>query len=285
MVQKRRLLWVGDAGVATGFANCTHETLKAFHPSWDVHVLGVNYAGDPHPYPYKLYPCFPGGDFWGVGRIAKLTTDLRPDLIIIQNDHWNVPEYIKHIKGPARVIASMPVDGKNVKFGVQLNVLDGAIFWTKFGLEQAREGGYNGPAAVVGLGIDPSVYHPVQISMARSRLRLPIEPDDFLVGNINRNQPRKRLDLTIKYFANWVQLCGRKNARLLLHHSPRGKKGYDLPQLARYYGVGDKVLLTDRVEKRVGMPQEELSMIYSALDVQVSTAQGEGWGLTAMEGR
>ncbi len=32
------------------------------------------------------------------------------------------------------------------------------------------------------------------------------------------------------------------------------------------------------------MPQEELSLIYSALDVQMSTTQGEGWGLTTMEG-
>lgn len=277
----RRLLWIGDAVAATGFAKATHETLDVLRETWDVHVLGINYLGDPHEHPYPIYPCYPGGDAFGVGRAPKLVKKLKPDLVILQNDPWNIPAYKK--LGDVPVIASMPVDGRNCR-GDLLNGLKLAIFWTKFGLEEAGKGGHKGAACVIPLGVDLGMYSPGDRIEARRALGMAGRIGEvFIVGNVNRNQPRKRLDLTLRYFATWLAKYEVKDAYLYLHLCPTGDEGYDIVQLAKYYKVEKNVIFI-QPEIGPGDPEERLVNTYRAFDVQVSTTQGEGWGLTTMEG-
>jgi len=278
----KRLLWIGDAVVSTGFARCTHKTLEAFRDDWDIHVLGLNYKGDPHPYPYDIYPAHTGGDAFGVRRTAVLVSRLKPDVVIIQNDPWNVPAYMKQT-GNAPVIASMPVDGLNCR-GAALNGLTHAIFWTNFGAQEARRGGYAGTSGVVPLGVDLNVYKPTPRAEARERLGLPGSVRDaFIVANVNRNQPRKRLDLTIEYFWRWVRSRGIDDAFLFLHVAPTGEEGCDVQQLMQFYGLANRLIICEP-DIGTGVSEEELANTYSCFDVQVSTSQGEGWGLTTMEG-
>jgi len=279
----KKLLWIGDATVATGFAKCTHKTLEAFIDDWDITVLGINYFGDPHSYPYPIYPCQPR-DPWGLARTASLVSELRPDVVIVQNDPWNVPQYMQRI-GATPTVATMPVDGKNCR-GRALNGLALGIFWTEFGRLEAQRGGYTGPSAVVPLGVDLAVYRRSDEPKAEHRRMcgLPLFlKDAFIVGNVNRNQPRKRLDLTIKYFAEWVKSCGIDDAYLFLQVAPTNDQGYDCTQLMEYYGLSNRLIL---IEPQVGpgIPEAKLAKTYQCFDVQVSTTQGEGWGLTTMEG-
>lgn len=278
----RRLLWIGDAGVDTGFARCTHKTLDVLKNSWDVTVLGVNYRGDPHDYPYPIYPCFPGGDMFGLGRVAEILQKVGPDVVVVQNDPWNLPAYMRRLAN-VPVIAALAVDGKNCA-GRGLNGLALAIFWTKFAMQEARLGGYTGPAAVVPLGVDLDIYRPLDRAEARKIVGLPSRVHDaFIVGNVNRNQPRKRLDLTIAYFAEWVKRYRRADAYLFLQVAPTGDSGYDCQQLASYFGVANRIILAQPAVFH-GVSEEALAAVYSCFDVQFTTTQGEGWGLTTMEG-
>ena len=196
-MKDRKLLWIGDAAVASGFARCTHHVLSSMSLEWDIHILGLNYKGDPHEYPYHIYPCWPGGDPFGLGRVKEMIEKIGPDVIIIQNDPWNIPAYLDRIEN-IPVIASMPVDGLNCQ-GRKLNKLTHAIFWTNFGLNEARFGGYSGEASVIPLGVDINLYQ--RVPQARQKIGLPEDIlKGFVVGNVNRNQPRKRLDLSIQYF-------------------------------------------------------------------------------------
>ncbi len=280
----KRLLWIGDAAVATGFARATHHTLEEVRKTWDVHVLGINHRGDPHQWQYPIYPCWPGGDWFGLGRTDKLVSQLKPDLVVVQNDPWNVPQYLDKVGAACPVVASMPVDGKNVKDGEKLNRLAHAIFWTQFGLNEARIGGYRGSATVIPLGVDLELYKPADRAQARRDVGLPeAAQNGFVVGNVNRNQPRKRLDLTIRAFSRWVKDCGRDDAFLFLYVAPTGEFSYDCKQLFQYYGLKDRLII---VEPKIGGGHEEfwMPLVYSCFDVQVSTTQGEGWGLTTLEG-
>ena len=281
----RKLLWIGDADVATGFARCTHHVLDVLRKSWDVSVLGLNFVGDPHKWPYPIYPCWPGGDAFGVKRVPELLASIEPDLVVVQNDPWNIPEYLmqtKHIP----VVASMPVDGKNC-CGDKLNGLALAVFWTQFGLKEARAGGYEKPAVVIPLGVDLEVYRLQDRRAARHHVGLPSKLDEaFIVGNVNRNQPRKRLDLTVQCFAEWVNSCKVDDAYLYLHIAPTQESSYEVHKLMRYYGFrGDKKrLIITQPEIGNGIPERGMSSVYSCFDVQLTTTQGEGWGLTTMEG-
>ena len=287
---KRRLLWVGDAAVSSGFAKSTHRILDVLQLTFDVHVLGLNYHGDPHTYPYPIYPCYPGGDMFGLGRLKEMLQKHGPSVIVVQNDPWNFQAYLKRINGNVPVVGVVAVDGKNCR-GKQLNGLALAVFWTRFGEEQAKLGGYTGPSTVIPLGVDLETFKPSADKAAvRERMSLPkilslrgLPPETFIVGVVGRNQHRKRLDLTIEYFSHWVHKYQVNDAVLWLHVAPTGERAYDLEQLAEYYNISNRIVIPD-IDERHGVTEDLLARLYNAFDVMMTTTQGEGFGLPCLEG-
>jgi D-inositol-3-phosphate glycosyltransferase len=283
---KPKCLFVGDGCVATGFARMNHAYIDGIKDTWDVSMIALNYHGDPHTYPFDIYPALARGSDspWGEKRIPELVAKIRPDLIVVVNDPWNFPPYLR-AAGNTPVVASVAVDGKNCR-GAALNGTRHAIFWTEFGLREARQGGYTGSASIVPLGVDLSVYHPTEQAESRRRIGLPARlrgGDTFIVGVVGRNQPRKRIDLALMYFAEWIKSTGNMDAYLFLHIGPTGDRGYDVEQLAAYLGVANRVIVSEP-EIGHGMAEENLKYIYGSFDIMLSTTQGEGWGLTHMEG-
>jgi glycosyltransferase involved in cell wall biosynthesis len=225
---------------------------------------------------------------------------LKPACIVIQNDPWNFRAYQQTIGETIPTIGIVAVDGKNCR-GDELNGLKLAIFWTQFGEEQARLGGYTGPSAVIPLGVDLTIYKPYKREEVRAKLRgvkqifeqHGMGLDAFVVGAVGRNQPRKRLDLTLDYFAEWVhgghEVEGRskdtvvhKDALLWLHVAPTGEQAYELDQLAHYYGITNQVLLGE-VPVDGGLEESTLALVYNVFDIGFTTTQGEGFGLTTFE--
>lgn len=284
----KQLLWIGDAGCPSGFARATHAILETLRQHYAVTVLGLNYRGDPHSYPYPLYAAAAEGDAFGIGRLIWMCDLVKPDVIVIQNDGWNVPYYMQRLRAfpeyaQVPVVVACAVDGKNFN-GAWLKGVAHTVFWTQFALDEARAGGYEGPATVIPLGVDTAQYYPEDRLTARRRLRLPEALDTaFIVGNVNRNQPRKRWDLTVKYFAEWVTSRHVEDAYLYLHTAPTGDTGCDVKQLARYYGVLEHLILMEP-PTFYGSSEDTMRDTYSCFDAQLSTTQGEGFGLTTFEG-
>jgi len=300
---KPRLLWAGDACCPSGFARATHEILDALRKEYDVVVLGINYNGDPYigpgtpNYPYPVYAasvhCLDG---IGVGRIEWMCDRVQPDVIVLQNDGFNIPYYMEALKpkyAHVPVVAAVAVDGKNFR-GEWLNGVSLAIFWTQFGLDEARAGGYRGPAHVIPLGVDLATYYPMDKVEARKAcgwkegegFRGFTYERSFIVGNVNRNQVRKRWDLTIKYFAEWVRRAKPENAWLFLHTAPTGDDGIDARQLMSYHGrgiPGGLNLALVQPPTFYGKSEDYMRATYCSMDVDVSTTQGEGFGLTTIE--
>lgn len=127
---------------------------------------------------------------------------------------------------------------------------------------------------IVPHGLDSGKFYPVDRKKARDTFNLP--HDAFVVGNVNRNQIRKRLDLTIMAFAKFAK--DKRNAILVMHDPLRSVEGWDLAQLAEYYGVKEKVLLSNQRHDL-----EHLNLLYNTFDVMVNSGGGEGWGLTTFE--
>lgn len=285
----RRLLWVGDAGCESGFARATHHTLEQLRKSWDVYVLGLNFRGDSDiskQYPYHMYPAYvQGGDYLGIRRLANLVVKHRVDCVVIQNDPANFAGYLDKLEGyTGTVVGTIAMDGKNCIFIDQLNRLDRVLFWTDFARDECIRQGLTPPSGVVPLGVDLNVYKPGDKLEARKRMALPEEVHDkFIVGNINRNQPRKRFDLMIRYFCRWAKEYRRDDAILYLHAAPTGDNAYDCGQLMHYYGLQDRLLLAEP-ETFQGTPEHWVVSTLQSFDLQASTTQGEGWGLTTLEG-
>lgn len=285
---KKKLLWIADAVVQTGFSRVTHNVLQYLKEHWELHVLGINYVGDPHPYPYNIYPAALGGDAFGVGRTKALVQRVQPDVILINQDPWNIPPYLEEMpeNGPP-VVAYLPIDAPNQISGRALNSLDRAIAYTTYGRKQLVLGGYMGRCDVIPHGVDTVRYRPIDKHEARKHLQLDAKlPDDaFIVGNVNRNQPRKRLDLTVQYFTQWWVNAGQPRNAYLYVHAANRDIGINFLQLSKYYGVQQQLITTNpNMTPASVMKEEDMPYIYNAFDVQISTTMGEGWGLTQHEG-
>lgn len=301
-----KVLWCGDAVASTGFARCTHAACDALAAAGhEVHVLGINYYGDPHEHPYRIWPCYQpldgGHDPFGATRLPLLVYRLKPDVVVLLNDPWNVPEYLRRLKAvegedggeaPADyvippVVGWLAVDAMN-QHAKPLDALSAVAVWTRWAGEELQRGGYGGEPVVIPLGVDGELFRPRPREEAREAVfgrlgALKPPPGAFVVGVVGRNQPRKRLDLTIKYFAEWIRSRGVEDAYLYLHVAPTGDRGVDIRSLIRHFGIPSGRVILAEPPIGTGMAPEAMPEVYGAMDVYFTTTQGEGWGLPALE--
>ena len=191
---------------------------------------------------------------------------------------------IKRVKELADVpiVAACAVDGANFRGAVWLKDVDHAVFWTEFAQREAHLGGYVGPSTVIPLGVDLKTFFPADKLDARIR-RVPRTHDNgFIVGSLNRNQPRKRWDLVLRYFAAWVKLDKVQDAYLYVHTDTPDPTSLDIPWLAQYYGILDRIIY-QVVSLWDGFTDAEMRDTYNAFDVFLTCTQGEGFGLTVFE--
>jgi hypothetical protein len=301
----KKVLFVGDYVIKTGFGRCNKELIKAFltsenrfathrEPAWDVHSLAINATGDacPEQRYVKIYPAALNGDDFGVNRIAGLVKFCQPDLIILHNDSWLVEMYLQALKqanllGQCPIIGYCPPDAENQATAFMLNDgLDLLLSPTNFGVEQLRAGGYTGPAAKLPYGVDLDYFTPGDRREARVNLGYPEHLlDAFVIGRADRNATRKRYDLTLEYFASWWHMNGKpSDVYLHFHCQPAEHIGWNLPQLSKFYGIEDRIIFTDRkMTPRTLKSDDQLRDVYRAWNLHWSTAAGEGHGLVAHE--
>lgn len=299
-----KVLWVGDAVVSTGFSKCTHSVCDELHSrSHEVHILGLNYWGDPHAYPYKIYPCYHplehGHDSMGQDRFPRLLHQIQPDIAVLLNDPWNVQgyfdsiqNYITHTSSYGEytgvpnipIVSWLAVDAMNVK-SQSCNALSHVVVWTEFAKTEIIKGGYVGNVSIVPLGVDTATFNPKPKLESRKKLGIPekINLDSaYIVGSVGRNQLRKRLDLTIEYFAQWYHTYQPENAYLYLHTAPTGENGADIEALAKFHNISGRVILSQPSIGK-GDPESFMPYTYSAFDCYISTSQAEGFCLPALE--
>ncbi len=289
MANGYKILWVGDAVAPTGFARVSEAIGRGLYQrGWDLAQLAINYWGDPHELPWRLYPAGAAGhDLLGIQRLAPVYAKEQPNLVVMLGDPWIVAPYLRQLPGDAKTVAYLPVDAQNQWAAGDLNALSLAIAYTRYGAQQLRLGGYTGPLTTVPHRVDTTVFYPEDRWEARKLLafdQLGFTETSFIVGNVNRNQPRKRLDLTIAYFAKWWKRRGcPENAYLLVHCALEDHAGWNLINLAKHFGVHQRIIFTGGHTLQTPSTVDRMRHIYSACNVGINTGLGEGWGLTAME--
>lgn len=288
-------MWYGDAVSNTGFARVTHSILEHLKKDNEIVVIGINYDGDPHEYPYKIYPAgtINQQDRFGFARLPDIISKENPDYIIALNDIWilnQVWERIHFLKETHKFkfIAYFPVDSEYYDEGMLGNISawDFAITFTIESAKRLVAQGVNTTAiGVIPHGVDKQRFAPMDKAQARSELGLP--QDKFIVFNGNRNQPRKRIDLTVKTFAKFA--VKQPNAALYLHMSQKDM-GWDVIPLfqreMKRNGLDptNRLMMTSADINYLKAPDDEvLNKIYNAVDVGINTSDGEGWGLVSFE--
>jgi len=287
----KKVLLVGDFACFTGFATVTENIAKHLKNKYEIDVLAINYNGDPHPLQksFNIFPASLEGDIFGLNRIARIVSAIKYDLIFIVNDVWLIDMYLdqiaKALKEFPPIVFYTPVDAKHLKttFIEPLNKhAKHGIFYTQFGANEALTSGLTIPHSVIPHGVDQAVFNPVPKSIARKETGL--DPEWFIVGMVDRNQPRKRLDLGIYYFCEWVKRTNKPKSVKLYYHGALKDQGIDIEDLMHHYGEDDRLIVTSRQMTMGSMlPREKLKLVYSSLDVFWKPCASEGWGLTLHE--
>lgn len=290
-----KILYCGDCGVQTGFGRVAEYLVPALAKEHDVHVLAVNWHGDPSDMQEhcKMYPAHAhGNDPFGSHRIAAIIKQIKPDLVWVTNDIWVALQLWKPAKELKEELGFKwfvytPIDSYGLfpDLKAPMDEWDGIATYTEFGKQELRLMGYDKHIDVVGHGTDFDKFLPMDKQECRKKLGVP--EDAFIVFNGNRNQPRKRIDLTLKGFIKFAK--DKPDARLWLNMGSKDL-GWDLIPLFKRiardegYDATSKLILTSpHFSVDNCLPIEQLNMVYNAADIGINTCIGEGWGLVNTE--
>ncbi len=295
MTKKAKLLWCGDIVAMTGFARVTENVISRLKDDFEIVVLGNNWWGDPTPLQqeYKMYPSSNRHQTapFGEQRIREIVEREQPDVVFTINDMWIINEQYNQIKdlhkaGKFKFVGYAPMDSYAWTgcLADTANEWDAVVSYTEFGAHEFMAGGITRPIAIIPHGVTPGQFYPVDKAEARRKLGL--KEDSFIVFNGNRNQFRKRIDITIKAFAAFA--VDKPDAMLYLHMGLKDQ-GWDIMEVfaREMTRVGldpnGRIIMTSNQPSPPNVSVEMLNDIYNACDVGVNTCKGEGWGLVNFE--
>jgi len=219
----------------------------------------------------------------------------RPDVVLIYNDLSVICAYIEQIRkvieqrffkvwayvdmtAPAAPPAMIDVLNRDV---------DRVFCFTKSWKEVIKSQGITRPVDVIPHAVDPAMFRAIPRDVARQTLGLP--RDVFLFTSVNKNIPRKRLDLLIIAFVKVMTRFPLKNLFLLIVADKGDRGGFSLfeifaREIKREGGTvemfGNRMMITS---KDTCYKDEDINLLYNCGDVNISCAEGEGFGLCTFE--
>lgn len=154
---------------------------------------------------------------------------------------------------------------------------------SRFGEDELRNQGID-DVYYVPHGIDTEAFAPCDMAGARERLGFP--KDAFIVSMVAANKgfpPRKGFPESIQAFARFLH--DHEDAFLYLHTDMNGTvEGANLPAIIASEGIPpERVKFADAYHYIVGIPNTQVVDVYSASDVLLNPAYGEGFGIPVIE--
>jgi len=237
----------------------------------------------------------PKSSGFGVSQAREYVERVRPDMVVVFNDMMVLTTVVNELK-----TASNRADFKLVAYIDQVYLCqrrafidvvnqhcDAAIAFTPEWRDSILWQGLRLKTYVLDHGINPATYFPIPRKLARRFYG--IGNDDFLVLNLNRNQPRKRWDTCMQAFAEVI--ARRPEAPIKMVVATQMHGAWDLLELLRRELRKRDVPDADAVaQERIvvpGHPQqltdEETNALLNIADIGINTCDGEGFGLCNFE--
>ena len=228
-------------------------------------------------------------------ELPGVITSEKPDIVFIYNDLSVICGYIEEIRKAIqnRFFGLWAYVDSNYKSQPQplIDILNRDVerifCFTKFWKEEIKSQGITRPVDVMNHGINTQMVRPIPKDLARQTLGLP--KDVFLFSSINRNMPRKRLDILVMSFVKLIVRFPVKPIFMLVVADKGDKGGYQLFEIfsrelklagATTDTFGNRLLITS---SNTCYKDDDINLLYNCADVGVSCAEGEGWGLCSFE--
>ncbi len=307
-MKKSKLLVIGDGDAPTGYARVVHSLLPYWHSKYECHQLAINKATISGSYPWHIYPNDLKHDPHGFRKIQHLISEIKPDIIWLINNFHAIPLYDQKLKAwspKSKIVIYFPLEGDFIRpaeFRSIVNV-DLPVTYLTTGLNIARGHAIQHQEderalrrfKAIDHGINRELFFPLvtgadglpdlaackkqaiqQLFGFNSQLQ-----DSWIVLNGNRNRKGKDIPCTLEGFKLFSDQKP-ENVKLYLNMGKVDSAG-DLGRSIRYYGLGDRVIVSREEELKQAYASEELNLLYNACEVGVNTSHAEGWGLVSFE--
>jgi len=296
--EKIKVLYYGDGPqVATGFATVTRNILMPMYETgrYDITVLGINYHGEPHEFPFPTWPVNnnPERDPYGRKFIQERIMNIDFDILFMVQDSF-ILEFIKDMLPQLKMagkkfksVVYFPIDGVPKPSWVEaMAEADYPVTYTSYGKKECMKAfpPIAEKLSVIPHGVNVDDYYPISYGEDidfRNNFFGPLA-SKFIVSMINRNQQRKDVPRAMVAFKKFKERC--PESMLYLHMAIQDM-GWNLAEVAKSIGLkmNSDIVFPSNFSPNKGFPVNILNKIYNCSDVVISSTTGEGWGLAQVE--
>ncbi len=288
MLTKLHILWASvTPSLETGYGRVTyHVVSRLLDAGIDVICYGLQTYGTPQGLVVKgkMFPMVGTEDAEYeapvIEKMKKHMADHGRNTIISLWDVWNLP--VAFPDNFPTWIPYIPLDAAITveNYYITRNAFR-RIAMSRFGHDQFASVGLD--TTTILHGVDTQTYRPMPEIKDVLRAKYGFKKDVFVVGWVGKNYyDRKRPDLAIQIFSQFIKRHNIKDAVLYMHTEPVPCKefcGFNIRRLAELCEVQDLVL----TPSRTAVPDQELAEIYGCMDVLLHTSMAEGFGLPLAE--
>lgn len=291
------LAYMDSPTAATGFATVSRNILMGLYNTgrYDVDVYGINYWGDPHDFPFRIWPAGagdPNKDPYGRQKAVNMIPNMDFDILFCLQDTFILnflPTLIPHLKTkrpkPFKSICYYPIDAVlKPEWAKNIEVMDHLVTYCGFGKRETLKTLPERDINVINHGVNTQDYFPLpkeELSAFKNQY-FGSQADKFIITNVNRNQQRKDMPRLIWAFKKFREIVPNS---LLYCHASMKDQGWNLPEVCKSMGfdTSKDVIFPQNFGPNQGYPIEILNALYNCSDVVTSTTTGEGFGLSWIE--
>lgn len=272
---------------------------------FDPHHFAINLGTDS---PVPDWPCPvirnpPPADLHNSATLEAIIESLHPKVVLVMDEPWACARLMSAftLHPEIRIVLYVAVHGRpslSPSTARQLAAADRLVAFTPQAELLLREAlgaeGQSEQIAMIPHGVDTRTFYPLikmpngdpspdRIRHARQLLFAdrPELGDGLIVLNANRNQPFKRIDLSLEGFARFAQGKPPK-VWMYLHLGTRPALPDEVALVDRL-DIRDRILPQQLSEKHPHADDSWLNLLYNACDIGINTSQREGWGLVSFE--
>ena len=314
--------------IHSGFGNYTRNILSRLHSTGKYELAELSCYRDknvPKTEPWKVYANVPtepkaakrfetvSGAAFGAWGFKPACLDFRPDIVSDVRDDWmlNFPEYsplrpfFHWVLAPT--IDSSPQRKEWLQTFSNADLVSGHTQW---GVDVLNKAKYINTTEPVNDSVDINSFYPESIDKRVNKANHFIDPNDFIVGSVMRNQKRKLIPNLIKVIK---QLNNKyPNIKLHLHTSYPDQAGWALPDILLEHNASDLVYFTYKCRScgamsvmkfkngvaicphcgkptaticnvSHGLDDNQLKTVFNLFDCYVQYAICEGFGIPVVE--
>jgi len=191
---------------ATGFATVSRNIFEGLYRTgrYDIDIFGINFWGDPHSFPYRIWPAGtnPQRDPYGRQKAVNMIPNMEFDILFFLQDTFILnflPTLIPHLKEnrptPFKSIVYYPVDSIiKEEWSKNISMIDHIVAYSDFGRKETLKTiPERDDIRVIPHGVNTNEYYPLpkEDVLLFKKQYFGEHYDKFIITNVNRNQQRK----------------------------------------------------------------------------------------------